>query len=148
MKAFTKRTEGGCLVPCKPAGENYESWVDRQIREARERGEFDNLPGAGKPLPDLHRPYDELWWVRKKLKEENLSYLPPALQLRKEVEEAREQITRARSEREVRKIVAGINERIREANRTSLQGPASTVMPLDEEQTVRTWRERRASDDR
>ncbi len=136
------------LSPRKPAGENYESWVDRQIREARERGEFDNLPGAGKPLPDLHRPYDELWWVRKKLKEENLSYLPPALQLRKEVEEAREQITRARSEREVRKIVAGINERIREANRTSLQGPASTVMPLDEEQTVRTWRERRASDDR
>ncbi|CAN5888795.1 DUF1992 domain-containing protein [soil metagenome] len=136
------------LSPRKPAGENYESWVDRQIREARERGEFDNLPGAGKPLPDLHRPYDELWWVRKKLKEENLSYLPPALQLRKEVEEAREQITRARSEREVRKIVAGINERIREANRTSLQGPASTVMPLDEEQKVRTWRERRASDDR
>ncbi len=136
------------LSPRKPAGENYESWVDRQIREARERGEFDNLPGAGKPLPDLHRPYDELWWVRRKLKEENLSYLPPALQLRKEVEEAREQITRARSEREVRKIVAGINERIREANRTSLQGPASTVMPLDEEQTVRTWRERRASDDR
>ncbi|MDQ3030353.1 MAG: DUF1992 domain-containing protein [Actinomycetota bacterium] len=136
------------MSPRKPAGENYESWVDRQIREARERGEFDNLPGAGKPLPDLHRPYDELWWVRKKLKEENLSYLPPALQLRKEVEEAREQITRARSEREVRKIVAGINERIREANRTSLQGPASTVMPLDEEQKVRTWRERRASDDR
>jgi len=136
------------LSPRKPAGENYESWVDRQIREARERGEFDNLPGAGKPLPDLHRPYDELWWVRKKLKEENLSYLPPALQLRKEVEEAREQITRARSEREVRKIVAGINERIREANRTGLQGPASTVIPLDEEQTVRTWRERRASDDR
>lgn len=136
------------MSPRKPAGENYESWVDRQIREARERGEFDNLPGAGKPLPDLHRPYDELWWVRKKLKEENLSYLPPALQLRKEVEEAREQITRARSEREVRKIVAGINERIREANRTGWQGPASTVMPLDEEQTVRTWRERRASDDR
>jgi hypothetical protein len=148
VKAFTKGRKVDALSPRKPAGENYESWVDRQIREARERGEFDNLPGAGKPLPDLHRPYDELWWVRKKLKEENLSYLPPALQLRKEVEEAREQITRARSEREVRKIVAGINERIREANRTSLQGPASTVMPLDEEQTVRTWRERRASDDR
>lgn len=29
----------------------YESVVDRQIRQARERGEFDNLPGMGKPLP-------------------------------------------------------------------------------------------------
>ena len=28
----------------------YESAVERQIREAQERGDFDNLPGAGKPL--------------------------------------------------------------------------------------------------
>src|ERR671931_357603 len=27
-----------------------ESAVEKQIREAQERGEFDNLPGAGKPL--------------------------------------------------------------------------------------------------
>ena len=31
----------------------YESWIDRQIRQAQERGMFDNLRGAGKPLaPD------------------------------------------------------------------------------------------------
>ena len=28
----------------------FESAIDRQIREAQERGEFDNLPGRGKPL--------------------------------------------------------------------------------------------------
>jgi DnaJ family protein C protein 28 len=28
----------------------WESAVDKQIREAQERGEFDNLPGRGKPL--------------------------------------------------------------------------------------------------
>jgi DnaJ-like protein len=28
----------------------WESAVDKQIREAEERGEFDNLPGKGKPL--------------------------------------------------------------------------------------------------
>src|SRR5947209_7840921 len=28
----------------------WESAVDKQIREAEERGEFDNLPGTGKPL--------------------------------------------------------------------------------------------------
>ena len=30
---------------------NFESWIDRQIRQAQERGDFDNLPGKGKPLP-------------------------------------------------------------------------------------------------
>jgi hypothetical protein len=29
----------------------WESAVDKQIREAEERGDFDNLPGRGKPLP-------------------------------------------------------------------------------------------------
>ena len=34
----------------------HESWVEKQIREAQERGEFDNLPGAGKPLSGARRP--------------------------------------------------------------------------------------------
>lgn len=130
----------------KPAGVSWESWVDRQIREAQERGEFDDLPGAGKPLPDLHRPYDELWWVRRKLREEGLSYVPPALQLRRAVEQAREQILRARSERQVRDIVAEVNELIRRANRTgSAGGPVGTT-PLDEEAAVRDWRADRGGD--
>ncbi|MEV0587999.1 DUF1992 domain-containing protein [Nonomuraea sp. NPDC050310] len=29
----------------------FKTWIDRQIREATERGEFDNLPGTGKPIP-------------------------------------------------------------------------------------------------
>jgi hypothetical protein len=35
----------------KPAGMSFTSWIDQQIDEARERGAFGNLPGAGKPLP-------------------------------------------------------------------------------------------------
>lgn len=131
----------------KPPGESWETFVDRQIREARERGDFDDLPGAGKPIPDLDRPYDDLWWIRKKLEEENLSYLPPTLQVRRDLEEARENIARAPSERAVRRLVADINQRIREANRSTVPGPPSTVMPLDEAQMLRTWRERRADDD-
>jgi hypothetical protein len=42
----------------------YESRIERQIREAQERGEFDNLPGAGKPLPDRGTAYDEDWWIK------------------------------------------------------------------------------------
>ena len=36
---------------------NWESWVDRQIREAQERGDFDNLPGMGAPLDLTPNPY-------------------------------------------------------------------------------------------
>lgn len=36
---------------------NWENWVDQQIREAQERGEFDNLPGTGKPLDLTPNPY-------------------------------------------------------------------------------------------
>lgn len=71
----------------KPLGTSFESWVDRQIREASERGEFDNLPGSGKPIPDVDESYDELWWVKQKMRRENLSYLPPTLALRKRAED-------------------------------------------------------------
>lgn len=37
--------------------QSWESWIDEAIRDAQERGEFDNLPGAGKPLPDRRNPF-------------------------------------------------------------------------------------------
>lgn len=56
-----------------PFPENpHESVVERRIREAMERGEFDDLPGKGEPLPDAGKPYDELWWVRNWLKRNEL----------------------------------------------------------------------------
>ena len=128
----------------KPPLDKWESAVERQIREAQERGEFDDLPGAGKPLPDIDRPYDELWWVRRKMRSEGLSYLPPSLQLRKDREHALARVARARSEAAVREIVQETNEHIRLVNRTGLEGPPSQVAPLDEEQVVIRWRERRA----
>jgi hypothetical protein len=48
----------------------YESIVDRQIREAMERGEFDDLPGAGKPIPGAGRPYEPNWWAKSFLDRE------------------------------------------------------------------------------
>lgn len=75
----------------KPPGMPFKTWIDRQIREATERGEFDNLPGSGKPIPGADNPHDELWWVKQKLRSENLSFpLPPTLALRKEAEQALE----------------------------------------------------------
>ena len=45
----------------KPPGVSFETWADKQIREAEERGAFEGLTGKGKPLPSLNAPYDELW---------------------------------------------------------------------------------------
>ncbi|MFD6372825.1 DUF1992 domain-containing protein, partial [Streptomyces roseolus] len=74
----------------KPPGVSFESFVDKQIREAAERGEFRRLSGFGKPLPDDAAPYDELWWIKQKMHREGMGALPPALRLRKEAEEAAE----------------------------------------------------------
>ncbi|GAA3146059.1 DUF1992 domain-containing protein [Nonomuraea roseoviolacea] len=125
----------------KPYGVNFESWIDRQIREAEERGEFDDLPGKGKPLPDLDKPYDEMWWIKQKLRSEGLSMpLPPTLQLRKDAEEALAEARAARSEREARQVVEEINARIREAIRTGLSGPPLNLLPYDVEKVVAEWR--------
>lgn len=50
-----------------------ESWVERQIREAAERGEFDGLDGAGEPLAVLDEPYEPTWWVKRWLEREGIS---------------------------------------------------------------------------
>lgn len=36
---------------------DWESWIDQQIREAQDRGEFDDLPGKGRPLDLTPNPY-------------------------------------------------------------------------------------------
>ncbi|QFY13602.1 DUF1992 domain-containing protein [Nonomuraea phyllanthi] len=128
----------------KPLGMPFESWVDRQIREAEERGAFDDLPCAGKPIPGLDRPHDDMWWIKQKVESEGLSMpLPPTLALRKEAEEALAQARGARSETEARRIVEEINQKIREAIRTGLSGPPLNLMPFDADEIVSEWRQAR-----
>ena len=129
----------------KPPGVGFETWVERQLREAAERGAFDDLPGAGKPIPDLDRPHDELWWVKQKLRRENFSYLPPTIALRRQAEEALEAAAQAGSEDAVRRIVADINAKIIEGNRKAASGPPLNLAPFDVERVVRDWRDRRGS---
>lgn len=126
----------------KPPGVSFETWIDRQIRQAADRGEFDDLPGTGKPIADLDRPYDEMWWIRQKMQRENLSYLPPTLALRKEAEDALAAASAAGSEPEVRRIVTEINDKIREANRKPSIGPPLGLVPFDVDGVVRAWSDR------
>ncbi|MER6445141.1 DUF1992 domain-containing protein [Streptomyces venezuelae] len=124
----------------KPPGVSVESFVDRQIREATERGEFEDLPGWGKPLASLDAPYDELWWIKGKMHREGFAVLPPALALRKEAEDALEKARAARSERQVRDILTEINEKIAAALRMPPPGPPLGLTEFDVEAEVRTWR--------
>jgi hypothetical protein len=128
----------------EPSGDGFGMWVERLIREAADRGEFDNPAGAGKPIPDLDQPYDEAWWIKRKLRQENLSYLPRTLALRKEAEDALAAVARARTERQVRRIVEDINHKILEANRKAASGPPLNLMPFDVERLLKTWRDRHA----
>lgn len=126
----------------KPPGVRWETWIERQIREGIERGDLDDLPGTGKPIPDLDRPHDELWWVRDKLRREEAQYLPPTLAVRKELDDTMDRIGAATTEAEVRELVAGINDKIRRVNATAVSGPPSTLMSLDVERVVERWRSR------
>lgn len=52
--------------------EIWESVAERQIRAAAERGEFDDLRGAGKPIPGLDKGYDPNWWAKEWLRRTKL----------------------------------------------------------------------------
>ncbi|MEU0332916.1 DUF1992 domain-containing protein [Streptomyces sp. NPDC006193] len=130
----------------KPPGVPFDSWVDKQIRDAQERGEFDRLPGAGEPLPaEVDSTYDELWWVRRKLAREGLAVLPPALALRKEAEDALAAAYAAPSERIARKIIEDVNVKIRDMMFKPPPGPPLGKKPYDVEAVVRERRQRRAA---
>ena len=125
----------------KPAGVSFESWIERQLREARDRGSFDDLPGAGKPLPKA--PPDELAWVRDKARREDLpvlALLPPALALAKEVEDLPDRLARERSEARVRALLDDLNARIDAARRGPQLGPPLRTGPVDVPAAVAAWR--------
>ncbi|MBB5917177.1 hypothetical protein BJY24_006089 [Nocardia transvalensis] len=126
----------------KPAGMTYESWLDKQIREATERGDFTDLPGAGKPIPGAGQPLDEDWWLNDYLRREGVTgdgVLPPSLLLRRDLEQLPERVQRLRFERDVRELAADLNARIVDWQRMPT-GPHVRVAPVDVDEVVEEWR--------
>jgi hypothetical protein len=120
-------------------------WVDRQVRAAMARGEFDNLPGAGKPLrlPSTHDPD---WWVKGLVEREKITaVLPPALGLRREDAELEAELDRLATPDAVRHHVEDFNRRVVEARRQLQGGPPVVTPTRDVESEVEAWRERRAA---
>jgi DnaJ-like protein len=118
-------------------------WVDLQIRKAMERGEFDDLPGAGKPLTSLGPQHDPDWWLKQLIEREKISgVLPPALQLRKDDAELDAKLDRHTAESEVRRELEEFNARVMKARYTPVDGPPLITMPRDVETEVDAWRAR------
>jgi hypothetical protein len=132
----------------KPPGTSWETWIDAQIRVARQNGAFDNLPGAGKPLPNLGQEYDPLWWVKQLVKREQISILPPSLELLRKVETELAAIQKLHDEATVRGRVAALNVEIAKVNATVVEGPPTRLGTLDVDQFVARWRRARSANPR
>ena len=132
----------------KPTGTSWESWVEAQIRVATEEGAFDNLPGAGKPLPNFGQEYDPLWWQKQLVRREQISILPPSLELLRKVETELATIEKLHDEAAVRHRVAALNVEIAKVNATVVEGPPTRLGTLDVDQVVAQWRRTRSADPR
>ena len=75
----------------------FEDIVEERIKQAQKKGEFDNLKGAGQPLPkdDLSHVPEELRMAYRILK--NADCLPPEVELKKEI-------------RQTEQLLAGISD--------------------------------------
>ncbi len=111
------------------------------------RGEFDRLPGHGRPIEGLDAPHDELWWVKDKLRREQVSTVPPSLAVRRDRDVLLAHLAEFPSEQAVRDAVGELNDRIRTLNRYgSPSGPPTSLMPQDVDDILARWRAARDDD--
>lgn len=130
----------------KPAGMTIESWVERQIRVAAERGELDGLRGAGEPIPPSHGD-DEMGWIRRKLEEEGLptdALLPMSLQLRREAAALPAALASIDpgapdAETQARTLVSALNRKIAAWLRNP-SPPILPISPVDPDRALARWR--------
>lgn len=98
--------------------EVFDKIADQKIREAMEDGEFDNLPGKGKPLKlenDSHLP-QEIRIAHKILK--NANCLPPELEIRKEILTIEEMLVGIKDEKEKYRQIKKLNYLVMKLNMT------------------------------
>ncbi|WP_353808185.1 DUF1992 domain-containing protein [Agromyces sp. SYSU T00194] len=130
--------------PRVPTATERAAYVETAIQQAMRRGEFDDLPGAGKPLEGLEGRHDPDWWIRRKIEREQLGGLgPPALTLRVEHAQLEDRLDGMQREQAVREALEDFNRRVIEARRQLLGGPPVVTPTRDVEAEVRAWHARR-----
>jgi hypothetical protein len=97
--------------------------VEKRIQEAQKKGDFDNLPGRGKPihLEDDSRIPEELRLAYKILK--NADCLPPELETKKEIRQMEDLLENIPDEKEKYKLIKKINFKIMKLNMMGNKAP-------------------------
>lgn len=115
--------------------------VESALEQAAARGDFDDLPGAGKPLqlPDTHDPD---WWVNQRLADGTIdreALLPVVVLLRKEYEHRAETLAELPSAQAAREYAADFTERVHQDRR---RHPFQTMLApaWEEEDAAAQWR--------
>jgi hypothetical protein len=114
-------------------------YVERLIREAMDRGEFDNLPGRGRPLEDLDDTYDPAWWAKRYVQRQRA--LDDLGEVAREVRTFLDMVWMVPDEARVRSEVDALNRRLDEVN---ARLPHHERHPLlDPLEVVELWRRSR-----
>lgn len=114
---------------------DYEASVERQIREAMDRGEFDDLPGAGRKL-DLGADEGASWWAKRKLDE--VRQRERLIEAARAIDNERDSLWALADQQSVRAEVARLNLQIEALNATL--PPDEQLEKLDPVEALRTWR--------
>lgn len=101
----------------------YQKIIEKRIKEAQEKGEFDDLPGHGEPIKmedDSHIPED-LRLAYKILK--NADCLPPEIELKKEIRQMEDMLANIPDEKEQYRLIKKINYKIMKLNMMGNKSP-------------------------
>ncbi len=125
-----------------------EPGVEAQIRAAQARGDFDDLPGKGKPLklPEVHDPD---WWIKSYVQREGIdtsALVHPTIALRREADTFPESLAELTAEEQVRAVLEDFNRRVVAEWRRPQTGPSLPVAArqVAVEPMIERWRALRA----
>ncbi len=117
--------------------------VERRILDAMAEGQFENLPGSGKPLK-LETPtpgHEDVWWALRMLKQANVT--TDEIRYRREIDRVRESLQSASTESDVRRIVREVNGWILKLNTLGTNAIPTSLAPIEEERAVQEFLQHR-----
>ena len=122
--------------------------MEAQIRAAQARGDFDDLPGKGKPLK-LPEVYDPNWWIKSYVEREGIdtsALVHPTIALRREADTFPESLADLTTEEQVRAVLEDFNRRVVAEWRRPTTGPSLPVVArqVAVDATIDRWRALRA----